>query len=215
MSKLKLFFLILINKGLILMSDKLIYKNMNIEELVVLSQNSDLKAIEELIRKIQKDVFATLSYMMKSNENLYDLTQEVLLKVAKNINNLQNPKCFHGWLNHIITNTYYDYLRKIQKKPEMISLEYSCPVLDMDIKIEIPDKKSKPMEKCITSECEQQIKKAIRGLPETFRIAIVLREFQGLSYEEIANATNSGIGTVKSRISRARIKLQDILKNYI
>lgn len=197
------------------MTDKLLYKKMNINELVVLSQNSDFKAIEELIRKIQRDVFATLSYMLKSNENLYDLTQEVLLKVAKNISHLQNTKCFHGWLNHIITNTYYDYLRKIQKKPEMISLEYSCPALDMDIKIEIPDKKNKPMEKCISTECEQQIKKAIRGLPETFRIAIVLREFQGLSYEEIANATHSGIGTVKSRISRARIKLQDILKNYI
>ena len=197
------------------MNTKLHYKKMNIYELVVLSQNDDFKALEELIRKIQKDVYATLSYMLKSNDNLYDLTQEVLLKVAKNIHNLQNPKCFNGWLNHIITNTYYDYLRKIQRKPEMISLEYSCPALDMDVKIEIPDNASKPMEKCITAECEQQIKKAIRGLPETFRIAIVLREFQGLSYEEIAGVTNTGIGTVKSRISRARIKLHEILSNYI
>ena len=197
------------------MNTKLHYKKMNIYELVVLSQYDDFKALEELIRKIQKDVYATLSYMLKSNDNLYDLTQEVLLKVAKNIHNLQNPKCFNGWLNHIITNTYYDYLRKIQRKPEMISLEYSCPALDMDVKIEIPDNASKPMEKCITAECEQQIKKAIRGLPETFRIAIVLREFQGLSYEEIAGVTNTGIGTVKSRISRARIKLHEILSNYI
>lgn len=188
---------------------------MNIEELIVLSQQDDFKALEELIRKIQKDVFATLSYMLKSSENLYDLTQEVLLKIAKNIKSLQEPKCFHGWLNHITTNTYYDYLRKIKNKPETISLEYSCPSLDMDIKIEIPDNKNKPMEKCITGECEKQIKKAIRGLPETFRIAIILREFQGLSYEEIANTTNSSIGTVKSRISRARIKLQETLKNYI
>ena len=59
------------------------------------------------------------------------------------------------------------------------------------------------------------IKNAIRNLPESFRIAIILREFQGLSYEEIANATNASIGTVKSRISRARIKLQEVLKNYI
>lgn len=197
------------------MTDKLVYKKMNIHELIVLSQNDDYKALEELIRKIQKDVFATLSYMMKSNENLYDLTQEVLLKVARNIGSLQNPKCFHGWFNHIITNTYYDYLRKINKKPEMVSLEYSCPALDMDVKIEIPDNHGKPMEKCITSECEQQIKKAIRGLPETFRVAIILREFQGLSYEEIAGVTNTGIGTVKSRISRARMKLHEILANYL
>ena len=188
---------------------------MNIPELVVLSQKDNLKALEELIKKIQKDVFATLSYMLKSNENLYDLTQEVLLKTAKNIKKLQNLNCFHGWLNHIITNTYYDYLRKIKKRPEMLSLEYTCPALDNDVKIEIPDTHGKPMEKCITAECEQQIKKAIRGLPETFRVAIVLREFQGLSYEEISQATNTGVGTVKSRISRARIKLHEVLANYI
>ena len=76
-------------------------------------------------------------------------------------------------------------------------------------------KKSKPFEKCINAECEKLIKSAIRELPEAFRIAIILREFQGLSYEEIAQTTNSSIGTVKSRISRARIKLQEALKNYI
>ena len=190
---------------------QLLYKKMKIEELVVLAQNEDFRALEELIKKIQQDVFATLSYMLKSNENLSDLTQEVLLKVARNISNLNSPKCFHGWLNHIITNTYYDYLRKIKNKPEVVSLEYVCPSLDLEVKIEIPDKRSKPMEKCITSECEQQIKKAIRNLPDAFRIPIILREFQGLSYEEIANTVNISIGTVKSRISRARLKLQEVL----
>ena len=195
-------------------NNRLLYKKMSIEELVVLSQGEDFNALEELIRRIQKDVFATLSYMLKSTDNLSDLTQEVLLKVAKNISNLQNPACFSGWLNHIVTNTYYDYLRKSKNKPDIVSLEYSCPSLDFEINIDIPDKRSKPMEKCITSECEQQIKKAIRSLPDAFRIAIILREFQGLSYEQIANTTNSSIGTVKSRISRARVKLHDVLKNY-
>ena len=196
------------------MPNKNDYKKMKIDELVVLSQQEDFSALEELIRKVQKDVFATLSYMLKSNENLYDLTQEVLLKLARNISNLHNPKCFQGWLNHIITNTYYDYLRKLKNKPPVISIEYSCPSQDSEINMEIPDKHSKPIEKCITNECERQVKKAIRGLPEVFRIAIVLREFQGLSYEEIASTTNSSIGTVKSRISRARMKLHEDLKNY-
>ena len=194
---------------------KLNYKKLTTDELVILSQSQDFKALEELIRKIQRDVFATMTYMLKSGENLSDLTQEVLLKVAKNINNLQNPGCFHGWLNHIIANTYYDYLRKLKRKPEIIPLEYVCPELDINIKIELPDKGRKPMEQCISSECENQIKKAIRALPDAFRIAIILREFQGLSYEEIANTTNSNVGTVKSRISRARIKLQEVLQNYI
>ena len=194
--------------------NKLFYKKMLIEELVVLAQAEDYNALEYLIKRIQKDVYATLNYMLNNNENISDLTQEVLLKVAKNISNLQNPRCFKGWLNHIITNTYYDYIRKVKRTPETISIDYTCPTLDFELKFDIPDKKNKPMEKCITVECEQQIKKAIRSLPEVFRIAIILREFQGLSYEEIANTTNSTIGTVKSRISRARMKLHEVLESY-
>lgn len=195
--------------------NKLLYKKMSIEELVVLSQQEDFKALETLIKRIQRDVYATLAYMNNNNDRLLDLTQEVLLKIAKNIQNLKNPKCFNSWLNQIITNTYYDDIRKHKKIPETISIDYTCEPLDFGIKIDIPDKKSKPIEKCITSECERLIKSAIRELPETFRIPIILREFQGLSYEEIAQTTNSSIGTVKSRISRARLKLQEILKNYI
>lgn len=195
--------------------NKLLYKKMPIEELVVLSQQEDFKALEELIRKIQRDVYATLTYMLNNNDRISDLTQEVLLKVAKNIQRLKNPKCFNSWLNQIITNTYYDELRKQKKAPETISIDYECEPLNFAIKIDIPDKKSKPIEKCITSECEKLIKSAIRELPEAFRIAIILREFQGLSYEEIAQTTHSSIGTVKSRISRARLKLQEVLKNYI
>ena len=92
--------------------NKLLYRKMPIEELVVLSQKDDIKALEELIRKIQSDVYATISYLLKNNEYLSDLTQEILFKVAKNIQNLKNPKCFKSWLNQIITNTYYDFIRK-------------------------------------------------------------------------------------------------------
>lgn len=194
---------------------KLLYRKMTLEELVVLSQKEDYKALEELIKKIQSEVYATLSYLLKSIDNLSDLTQEVLLKVAKNIPALKNPKCFKGWLNQIITNTYYDEIRKKKKTPETISIDYNCEPMNFALKIEIPDKKNKPIEKCITAECERLIKSAIRELPEAFRIAIILREFQGLSYEEIAQTTNSSVGTVKSRISRARIRLQEALKNYI
>lgn len=195
--------------------NKLAYKKMPTEELVVLSQQEDFKALEALIKKIQSDVYATLSYLIKNPEHIPDLTQDILLKVAKNIQNLKNPKCFKGWLNNIITNTYYDFVRKHKRTPETISIDNTCEPLDIQFKIELPDKKVKPIEKCISSECEKFIKEAIKNLPESFRIAIILREFQGLSYEEIAQTTNSSIGTVKSRISRARIKLQEALKNYI
>ena len=194
--------------------NKLQYKKMPLEELVVLSQQNDFKALEELIRREQKNVYAAFSYLSSKKENVSDLTQEALLRVAKNIQNLKNPKLFKSWLNQIITNLFYDELRKNQRKPDTISIDDETDDI-LSIKQQLPDKKSKPHEKCITSELEKMIKLAIQELPDQFRIAIILRELQGLSYEEIAQATHSSIGTVKSRIARARTKLQEDLKAYI
>lgn len=194
--------------------NKLQYKKMALEELVVLAQQNDFKALEELIRREQKNVFATFSYLCKKREEVSDLTQEALLRVAKNIQNLKNPKLFKSWLNQIITNLFYDELRKSQRKLDTVSLDDDSEDY-VPIKFQLLDKKCKPHEKCISSELEKIIKNAILELPEQFRIAIILRELQGLSYEEIAKATHSSIGTVKSRIARARGKLQEDLKAYI
>ena len=191
---------------------KLQYKKMQLEELVVLSQQNDFKALEELIKREQKNVFAAFTYL--KGENVSDLTQEALIRVAKNIHTLKNPKLFKSWLNQIITNLFYDELRKTQRRGDVVSLDEETEDMPA-IKFQLPDKKCKPPEKCISSELEKIIKNAIQALPEQFRIAIVLREFQGLSYEEIAEATHSSIGTVKSRIARARGKLQEDLKAYI
>ena len=197
-------------------SSKLQYKKMALEELIVLSQKNDLMALEELLRREQKNIYTAFTYLDKKRENVSDLTQEALMRVAKNIHTLKNPKTFKSWLNQIVTNLFYDDLRKASKRPEIISIDETEPDgMTNPIKNQIPDKKCKPPEKCMSSELERIIKAEIQNLPEPFRIAIILRELQGLSYEEIAEATNSSIGTVKSRIARARGKLQEELKSYI
>ena len=204
-SKIKLLTIRVRRKGM----TKLQYKKMSIEELVVLAQKSDLKAMEELIKREQKNIFATFSYLSRKRENVADLTQVALYRIAKKIHTLKNPKTFKSWLNQIITNIFYDELRKHQKRPDIVSI-------DEDLNFsEILDNKCKPHEKCLSTELEQIIKEAIQDLPEQYRIAIILRELQGLSYEEIALATNTNIGTVKSRIARARDRLQNGLKSYI
>lgn len=189
------------------------YKKMNLEELILLAQKDDIKALEEIIKREQKNVYATFAYLSKKKENVADLTQEALFRLAKNITSLKNVSNFKSWLNQIITNLFYDELRKRQRRPEQISMDESEN--EKCIKLQLPDKKCKPHEKCLSIELEQMIKEAIIDLPEQFRIAIILRELQGLSYEEIAEATNTSIGTVKSRIARARDKLQNCLKSYI
>ena len=198
------------------MTEKLQYKKMSVEELVILSRQNDLKALEELIRREQKNIFTAFSYLCRKRENTADLTQEALLKVAKNIHQLKNPKLFKSWLNQIITNIFCDELRKYRRAPDTVSIDEEDnenPALS--VKFQIPDKKCKPPEKCMSSELEKIIKNAIQQLPEPFRLAIILRELQGLSYEEIAGVTHASVGTVKSRIARARGKLQDGLKAYI
>ena len=80
------------------------YKKMRLEDLVINAQNEDYKALEELVRREQKNVFATFTYLNKKDDNVYDLTQEALLKMAKGLPNLKNPKMFKSWLNQIVMN---------------------------------------------------------------------------------------------------------------
>ncbi len=195
---------------------KLSYKKMPVQELITLSQQDDFKALEELIRREQKNIYTTLMYLSGNKDNVYDLTQETLFKIAKNIKSLANPKNFKSWSNQIATNVFYDDLRKNKKDYELISLEDDeNSSVFAAIKNFFVDKKCKPPEICLSSELDKIIKYEILNLPESFRVVIILRELEGLSYEEIALATNSNIGTVKSRISRARNKLQENLKAYL
>lgn len=192
---------------------KLAYKKIPLEQLVILAKNSDYKAIEELIRREQKNVFATFSYLTRKREDIADLTQEALFGMARGIAGLKNPKTFKSWLNHIVTNLFYDELRKIHRHPIPVSIDSGQE--EAKYFTQIPDTHSKPLEKILASELDKIIKNCIRNLPEHFRIAIILRELQGLTYEEIAIATDTTIGTVKSRIARARERLQSELKPYI
>lgn len=192
---------------------KLFYKKIPLEELVILSQKSDYRALEELIKREQKNVFATFAYLSKKRENISDLTQEALMRMARGLANLRNPKTFKSWLNQIVTNLFYDELRKSTRKPQLVSIDNDQE--SSGYYTQIPDKAHKPAEKAMSMELDKMIKHEIQNLPEHFRIAIILRELQGLSYEEIAVATHTTIGTVKSRIARARDRLQDGLKPYI
>ena len=99
------------------------YKKLRNYELVTLAQGDDTKALEELIKREQKNVFAIYTYLNKNNDNVYDLTQEALLRMAKGLPNLKNPKLFKSWLNHIVMNLFYDNLRKLNRIPPTISLD--------------------------------------------------------------------------------------------
>lgn len=193
------------------------YKDMNLTDLIINAQNDDYIALEELIKREQKNIYASFCYLGADKGILSDLTQEALFRMSRNIKSLKNPKLFKSWLGQIITNLFYDELRKKQKSFDALSIEtfWHSDESENDCVLNICDNKCKPDEKTLGKELSEIIKDTICKLPEQFRLVIILRELQGLSYEEIANITNTNVGTVKSRISRARNKLQECLKHYI
>ena len=95
---------------------KPVYKNKDVISLVTLAQSNDIKALEELIKRVQKHIFAIFSHLVEKSEDVSDLTQEVLLKMAKSVSQLKNPRKFNSWLNQIITNQYYDFAKKNPEK---------------------------------------------------------------------------------------------------
>lgn len=191
-------------------------KNLQREELIILAQQDDYSALEELIKREQKNAFASFYYLAPDKDDISDLTQEALFRMAKNIKKLRDPKKFSSWFNQIITNLFYDEMRKKYKKPQTLSIDASSEGNSNVISItEIKDKKKPPQEITLAGELNTKIINAIHSLPEPFRVAIVLRELHGLSYEDIADITQTSLGTVKSRIARARGKLQEDLRPYL
>jgi len=191
----------------------------------ILSQETDLEivkrcqigeraAFQELVKRFQKNVFALLYQLAPEWRDLNDLSQEVFIRVYRGIHNLRNPKIFRSWLNQIVLNLFYDELRKRPRKIKTVSMDQSFEddSGENEFYKEIKDSKLKPDEIISNVQTRDAIKTAMAQLPEQFRTAIVLRELQGLQYEEIAEMLGCALGTVKSRIWRARERLQVILE---
>ena len=175
----------------------------------------DRTAFAELIRRYQSHVDKVLYHLAPDWTDRADLAQEVWIRVYRHLKRLQEPNKFRGWLSRIITNLFYDELRKRKRVSPPLSLDAPRMVADGEMEWEIPADKPGPDEDLVTREFYDQLREAIADLPEVFRTTIVLREIEGMAYEEIAEITGASLGTVKSRIARARQRLQQQLQNYL
>ncbi|BAQ66728.1 sigma-70 family RNA polymerase sigma factor [Geminocystis sp. NIES-3709] len=175
----------------------------------------DRGAFAELLRRHQGYVDKILYNLAPDWQDRGDIAQEVWIRVYKKINSLQDPAKFKGWLSRIATNLFYDQLRKRKRNATPLSLDASIVMEEDELKWEVASDLPSPEDNLTTVEFYDQLRQAIADLPDTFRTTIVLREIQGLSYEEIAEITQVSLGTVKSRIARARNRLQLLLKPYL
>lgn len=191
------------------------YNQKSDRDLVLACQRREPAAFEELVKRHQRTVYALLYQLAPDWEDTADLAQEVFIRVWRNIANMRNPSSFRSWLTQIVTNLFYDELRKRPRKLPTVSMDESLDPEEDSPTRDIADSSAMPHEKVLSDEMNEVIRQAMMKLPEQFRTSIVLREVEGLSYEEIAVLTNVEMGTVKSRIARARSKLQEMLRPYL
>ncbi len=175
----------------------------------------DRSAFAELLRRYQSHVNRVLYHLAPDWDDRADLAQEVWIRVYRNINRLHEPAKFRGWLSRIATNLFYDELRKRKRHRSPLSLDAPIAMEDGNLNWEIASADPGPEENLTTHEFYHQLRVAIAELPEVFRTTIVLREIEGMPYEDIAEITGVSLGTVKSRIARARQRLQSELQGYL
>ncbi|MEB3356083.1 MAG: sigma-70 family RNA polymerase sigma factor [Synechococcales bacterium] len=172
-------------------------------------------AFAELLRRYQSHLEKVLYHLAPDWSDRSDLTQEVWIRVYRNLKRLQEPAKFRSWLTRIATNLFYDELRKRKRVSNPLSLDAPRQADDGEMDWEIASADPGPAQDLLTREFYDQLREAIADLPEVFRTTIVLREIEGMAYEEIADITGVSLGTVKSRIARARQRLQSQLQRYI
>lgn len=187
------------------------YKEDDDTELIRQIKRGDEKAFEELIKRYSNRIINLATQIMGSQDEGWDIAQEVFISVWKNIKSFDIGKNFYPWIRKITINACYEELRRRKGHLES-SLD---DVEDDEPSIDLPDKTYSPEDILDKIELKEMVEKALNSLPEHYRVTLWLRIIENLSYEEIAETLNINIGTVKSRINMARKMMQDRLKYYL
>ena len=180
------------------------------KQLVARVKKGDKRAFDLLVLKYQYKVHAIVSRYIKDFDEVNDVSQEAFIKAYRAMAKFRGDSQFYTWLYRIAVNTAKNYLVSRNRRP---------PASDVDVadaeyysgSDNLKDVGS-PEQLMYRDELEQVVDSAIKGLPEDLRTAVTLREFEGLSYEEIAEVMGCPVGTVRSRIFRARESIDQQVK---
>ena len=190
------------------------------EELVEMAQNGDRNAFTILVKRYQDRVYNLIYRYVGNVEDALDLTQETFIKAFVKLGEFRGNSKFYTWLYRIAVNACIDFRRR-----ERISIVHWDDIkpnefdrLDMDESmnsVDVVGEDNNPEMHMLKSELKQIVREAISALPEHLRIVLILREYEDLSYEEIASIVGCRVGTVKSRLFQAREMLKRKLSPYI
>jgi RNA polymerase sigma-70 factor (ECF subfamily) len=176
--------------------------------LLAAAQRGDLPAFNQIILHYQGLAYNVAYRILDESDAAADATQDGFIKAFQRLNQYRGGS-FKAWLLRIITNTCYDALRARKRRPTS-SLE-SEEDEDPDHDVRWLDPAERPDAYVVRQELAGAIQAAIQQLPPDQRITLILSDIEGLDYQEIADATHTALGTVKSRLSRARARLRDLL----
>lgn len=176
--------------------------------LVARACQGDVAAFEQLVAAYERKVY-NLAYRLTGNpEDAADVAQEALLKVYTSLPEFRGDASFSTWLYRVVSNTCLDELRR-RKRQRAVSLDQPISLTDgEDLTRQWADESDGPEEALTRKEQQAMVQQAISLLDEDHRVIIIMRDIQGLSYEEVADALGLSLGTVKSRLNRARAALQ-------
>lgn len=181
---------------------------MDEQKFISLAQKGDQSAFEALVTRYEKQVYHQALRLLANPEDAADVTQEVFLKVWRSLPTFQGDSSFATWLYRLTDNAAIDLLRREKKRRGDASLDDE--EYQWDSTLADPD--SSPEKKLERQELRRSVAEGLKKLSEEHRRVLVLREINGLSYEEIAGILDLTTGTVKSRIARARTALAKLLK---
>jgi len=183
------------------------------QELVKRVQAGDKKAFDVLIIKYQQRIIHVITGFVHDPVEAMDVAQEAFIKAYRALPGFRGDSAFYTWLYRIAINTSKNYLTASSRRPPMSDVD----AMDATNYYDAPELKEfeTPENSLMSMELEQAIQLAIDNLPEDTATAIKLREFEGMSYEEIAQAMDCPIGTVRSRIFRAREAIDKQVKSIM
>lgn len=181
-------------------------------KLIKKAQKGDASAFEKIIAEYQNVVYSIAYRYAENSEDAADMSQEIFIKMFRNINTFQFKSKLSTWIYRVATNTCIDLVKKTKNDRNTYSIDDGYENSDGETKYsEIADDSSRPDVALEEGEVRDVINMAISRLNEDYRLVIILRDIQGLSYDEISEIVGCSVGTVKSRISRGRKNLREIL----
>ena len=181
--------------------------------LVHAAKAGDVSAFESLVKKYDRNVFRIANHITHNREDAEDVVQDAFLKAYENLEQLQGQSKFYTWLVRIAVNEALMKLRK--RRPERtVSLDEDVKTEEDSLPREVADWSPNPEQQYSQAELKDILTRTIQGLPQGFRTVFVLRDVEGLSTEETAEALDLSIPAVKSRLLRARLQLRDRLSRF-